>query len=76
MTTSRKFATSPDILVAKEKKLVVNATVLVAILSPVLLLNLTMAISMEDKKDFILEQEKNISTLFSLNFCLILQQQR
>ena len=34
----------------KGKKLVVNATVLVAISSPVLLLNLTMAISMESLK--------------------------
>jgi len=31
---SRKFATSPDILVAKGKNLVANATVLVAISSP------------------------------------------
>ena len=30
-----QIATSPDILVAKEKNLVANATVLVAILSPV-----------------------------------------
>ena len=32
---SRKFATSPDILVAKGRNLVANATVLVAISSPV-----------------------------------------
>ena len=35
MKTSRKFATSPDILVAKEKNSVANVTVLVAISSPV-----------------------------------------
>ena len=35
MKTSRKFATSPDILVAKGKNSVTNATVLVAISSPV-----------------------------------------
>ena len=34
MKTSRKFATSPDILVAKGKHSVANATVLVAISSP------------------------------------------
>ena len=34
MKTSRKFATSPDILVAKGKNSVANATVLVAISSP------------------------------------------
>ena len=35
MKTSCKFATSPDILVAKGKNSVANATVLVAISSPV-----------------------------------------
>ena len=35
MKTTRKFATSPDILVAKGKHSVPNATVLVAISSPV-----------------------------------------
>ena len=34
MKTSRKFVTSPDILVAKGKNSVANATVLVAISSP------------------------------------------
>ena len=34
MKTSRKFATSPDILVTKGKNSVTNATVLVAISSP------------------------------------------
>ena len=34
MKTSRKFAASPDILVAKGKNSVANATVLVAISSP------------------------------------------
>ena len=34
MKTSCKFATSPDILVAKGKNSVANATVLVAISSP------------------------------------------
>ena len=34
MRTSRKFATSPDFLVAKGKNSVANATVLVAISSP------------------------------------------
>ena len=36
MKTSRKFATSPDTLVAKGKNSVSNVTVLVAISSPVL----------------------------------------
>ena len=35
MKIHRKFATSPDILVAKGKNLVANATVLVALSSPV-----------------------------------------
>ena len=35
MKTSRKFAASPDILVAKGKNSVANATVLVAISGPV-----------------------------------------
>ena len=34
MKTSRKFATSPDILVAKGKNTVANATVMVAVSSP------------------------------------------
>ena len=34
MKTSRKFATSPDILVAKRKNSVADATALVAISSP------------------------------------------
>ena len=34
MKISHKFATSPDILVAAEKKIVANVIVLVAILSP------------------------------------------
>ena len=35
MKTSHKFATSPDVLVAKGKNSVANVTVLVAISSPV-----------------------------------------
>ena len=37
MKIGRKFATSPDILVANGKNLVTNVTVLVAMSSPVML---------------------------------------
>ena len=43
MKTSRKFATSPDILVAKGKNSVANATMLVAISSPELQCNFLIA---------------------------------
>ena len=40
MKITRKFVTSPDILVAKGKNLVANATVLVTSLSPTLIIYL------------------------------------
>ena len=46
MKTSRKFATSPNVLVADGKNSVANATVLVAISSPVSGLTMTIMMMM------------------------------
>lgn len=68
MKTSCKFATSPDILVTKEKKSVANVTVLVAMSSP----DITMqCIIIRRRSDLLLSVW--VSFVFCFFFALILE---